>query len=649
MKKKIFIAAAVIISSHAHGQKTSTLVSDSVSSLAELVVTATRFPTKQSSTGKMVTVITKEQIENAGTKSLANLLNEQAGITINGVFQTAGSAQTLYTRGAASGRTLLLLDGIPVLDPSMINNEYDLNLFSLSQVERIEICSGAQSTLYGSDAIGGVINIITKSNTIQKPISIGANTVWGNKNTQQHNLSLNGHKGKWTYSTRFAKMTTDGFSSAEDTTGKMQFDRDGYDGHSFLASVQYQLNPHWQLNSFLQQSKYAAGIDAGIFSDDRDYSIRNSGLQTGGNIRFTKNRLQLVGSYQYGAVKRSYLNDSLHQTGFTKYEDNQYRSRTQFTELYGHMDIAQWLSLTAGTEYRWGTYYQKYFSVSAFGPYEPPTFDSSLVQQSIYASLFFNLLQEKLHIEIGGRVNHHAIYGSHSTYNINPTYQINQQWRVFASISSGFKAPSIYQVYDQYSGNSNLQPERAVNYELGFQSSAKKINTRLLYFSRDIKDGIDYNYTDYTYFNFIKQAVKGIEASIRYSPVEKIQCSINYTYLTGKEYTQSRKSFADTMYTHLLRRPKCNVNVQFGYQMNQQLGISIQGKYVAGRYDVGGYKKDDLWMADYFIAGLTAAYKLNNHVKCTIDIQNLFNEKFTEIRGYTTIPFLINGGVSFNW
>jgi hypothetical protein len=98
----------------------------------------------------------------------------------------------------------------------------------------------------------------------------------------------------------------------------------------------------------------------------------------------------LVGSYQYGAVKRAYLNDSMYVPGFTIYEDNQYRSRTQFVELYGHLNIANWLSLTAGSEYRWGAYYQKYFSVSGFGPYDPGSFDSSLQQHSIYVSLFLN-------------------------------------------------------------------------------------------------------------------------------------------------------------------------------------------------------------------------------------------------------------------
>ena len=140
----------------------------------EVIVTANKYPQKQSTTGKVISVITKEQIEKSSGKTLSQLLNEQAGVTINGAFNNAGAVQTVYVRGAASGRTLILLDGIPVNDPSMINNEFDLNLFSLDNIDRIEICKGAQSTLYGSDAIAGVINIITVNQDVKKPFNVKA-------------------------------------------------------------------------------------------------------------------------------------------------------------------------------------------------------------------------------------------------------------------------------------------------------------------------------------------------------------------------------------------------------------------------------------------------------------------------------------------
>src|SRR5436190_2991516 len=185
MKRKIFVVAAVIISSQLNAQKDTTV-------LDEAVVTANKFEQKQSQTGKVITVINKEQLEKSNGKTVAQLLNEQAGITIAGAYMSAGSVQTVFMRGASSGRTLILIDGIPVNDPSMINNEFDLNLISINDVERIEICKGAQSTLYGSDAIAGVINIITVKKNVNKPFNVKATAGFGNKKTFRDNLQFYG-------------------------------------------------------------------------------------------------------------------------------------------------------------------------------------------------------------------------------------------------------------------------------------------------------------------------------------------------------------------------------------------------------------------------------------------------------------------------
>jgi vitamin B12 transporter len=194
--------------------------------LDEVVVTANKMAQKQSTTGKVVTVITKSDLEKMGNKNLATLLQEQVGVTVNGSSNNAGSVQTIFTRGASGGRTLVLLDGIPVNDPSFINNDLDLNLFATSSIERIEICRGAQSTLYGSDAIAGVINIITTSKDISRPLQINASSILGSFGTQKNNLQVAGKKNKWSYSGRLAHTNSKGFSAANDTTGKNNFDAD---------------------------------------------------------------------------------------------------------------------------------------------------------------------------------------------------------------------------------------------------------------------------------------------------------------------------------------------------------------------------------------------------------------------------------------
>src|SRR5574339_1168452 len=155
MKKKFLIVAAVFIGSQLSAQQDTSL-------LDEVVITANKYPNKTSLTGKVVTIITKEQLERSGGKDLSQILTEQTGVYIGGANSNAGKDKSLYLRGARVDHTLITIDGIPVYDPSGIGSNFDIRNLSVDLIERIEILKGSQSTLYGSDAIAGVINIITR-------------------------------------------------------------------------------------------------------------------------------------------------------------------------------------------------------------------------------------------------------------------------------------------------------------------------------------------------------------------------------------------------------------------------------------------------------------------------------------------------------
>ena len=159
MKKKFFVVAAVLISSLLHAQDSTDTLLD------EVVLTANKYPNKTSLTGKVITIITREQLEKSGGKDLSQILTEQAGIFISGANSNAGKDKSLYLRGAYVSHTLITIDGIPVYDPSGIGGNFDIRNLAVGNIERIEILKGSQSTLYGSDAIAGVINIITKKTT----------------------------------------------------------------------------------------------------------------------------------------------------------------------------------------------------------------------------------------------------------------------------------------------------------------------------------------------------------------------------------------------------------------------------------------------------------------------------------------------------
>ena len=640
MSKTLTLLATLLTCSTAFAQK------DTVRTkiLDEVVVTANKTEQKQSTTGKVITVITKAQIEKSSGKTVAQLLNEQAGITINGALSNAGSVQTVFMRGAAAGRTLILMDGIPVNDPSQINNDFDLNFFSINDVERIEICKGAQSTLYGSDAIAGVINIITTKTNITKPINVKATVTGGSLGTLKSNLQFYGKVGKFTYTTRYARLQSNGFSAAYDSTGTKNYDNDAYLGNTLNGAVQYQASKQWQVKAFTQYSEYKAGIDASAFTDRTFYDINNKNHTSGAGFVFKNDKLSLTGNYQYSKQHRNY--DDNASIGAPIFSMNDYDAVTQFAELYTSVKLGGGFTLLGGADYRYGSMNNQYRSVSSFGPYNSKFNDTSMNQQSLYSSLHFN--NKDFSVELGGRLTNHSRYGTHYTYTFNPSYTFDEHFRIFGSIATGFKAPSLYQLYSS-SGNIDLKAEVSTNYEAGIQHSYGKFSDRLVFFYRQTDNGIDYNSISFKYFNYVNQATRGIEYELSFKPTEQLTFTGNYTFITAQETTQSRINFKDTVYNYSLRRPTHSINITAGYRFTKGLYASFSGKYISNRYDVGAYKKADVLLDSYFLLSAYAEYTFSDRLKIFADVQNFGNKKFYDVRGYNGIPTLFNTGVTFNW
>ncbi|UAY51528.1 TonB-dependent receptor plug domain-containing protein [Ferruginibacter albus] len=643
MSRKILTLVAMFATVQSFAQ-TDTLP---LKNLDEVIFTANKVEQKQNTTGKVVTVITKDQIDKSTGKSVAEVLNEQAGVVINGAYSSPGTVQNVYMRGASTGRVLILMDGIPVNDPSQINNDFDLNLFSINDVERIEICKGAQSTLYGSDAIAGVINIITIKKNVDKPFNVNATAAGGSYNTWKGNLQLYGKAGKLSYTARYAKLKTDGFSAALDTAAVKTFDKDGYNGDAMNGAVQFQATKNLLLKSYVLYSQYKTDLDASGFVDDKFYYVKNDLLSTGGGFQFKNDVVTLTGNYQFTQTNRKFNRDSLDKNVFGYFIDNKYFAKTNFVELYASIKLGGGFTLLQGADYRYGSMNNDYYSVSSYGPYSSSFSDTSMSQGSMYASLLYN--SNKLNVELGGRLNVHSRYGTNYTYTFNPSYAIDQHNRIFGSIASGFKAPSLYQLFVAYYGNPLLQPEKSVNYELGFEQQYKKFNHRIGFFYRDIDNGIDFNNVTSQYFNYVGQIVRGLEYEVNVHPTKQLSISGNYTYTSGTENSQSRLTNNDTSYSYLLKRPKNTFNINVGYQLLNGLYASINGKYTGSAFDLGGYQVPDVQLNNYFLLSFYAEYKFKKYLTVFGNLKNITDAKFSEVYGYGTQGFNFLVGVKFSY
>ena len=223
--RKIFAVTALIVSSQLQAQS---LPQERNDSLENITLTANKFSTKTTETGKVVVTINRQQIEKAGSRDLSQVISELGGVYINGSNNNAGKDKSIYLRGAKVDYTLITIDGIPVYDATGIGSNFDIRYFPVDMVERVEIVKGSQGTLYGSDAIAGVINIITRRGGTGKANLSGV-MHYGSYNSLRTNAAISGSVSKVDYTVGYSHFETAGFSEArQPASATVSFDKDSY-------------------------------------------------------------------------------------------------------------------------------------------------------------------------------------------------------------------------------------------------------------------------------------------------------------------------------------------------------------------------------------------------------------------------------------
>ncbi len=645
MKKGIFIAAAVMFSSYVQAQEDT-----SIKTLDEVVVTATKSEVKQSQTGKVVDVITQEELQKSFGKSLGEVLNEQPGLTINGADNNLGTNQTIYTRGASSGNTLILLDGVPLYDASGISSEFDINNFALENIERIEILKGTQSTLYGSDAVAGVINIITKKGG-GKPFNLNIDHSIGSYHTYNDAVSINGSNGRGqTYFISYNKIYSNGFSSAYDSTGKNNFDKDGFDQDAFMINYGFKPFKKTSVRILGKYNNNHFDVDAGAFQDDKDYTNHNNNAIAGAIIDYKLKKGFIRLQYNYNRFNRNYVDDSTDIGGYSKYQKGKYNGTSNFAELYTSLNLTNHLELLTGADYRQNSSSQLYIYLPDYGfPSLPISADSAKTNQfSYYASLMFK--QKKgFNMELGGRYNHHNIYGSNFTYSANPFYIFDKHYKIYANVSSGYRVPSIYQLYSEY-GNKDLKPELTTSFEGGLQYFSDNINARITGFARDGKD-VFYFYSDpvtyaNNYINADKQQDYGIETEAQINFSQKVAAILNYTYVDGKVIT-TEGTGKDTSYFNLYKRPKNVLNLSLNFQATKGLFISAKLKTASKAFEPK-YNGPSYELKGYYTLGLYGQYNFSKKFNIFADFQNITGQKYFVTTGFTTKGFNFDAGAKIS-
>lgn len=645
MKKHFFVLAAVIISNQLIAQDTARLQLD------EVVVTANKYEQKQSTTGKVLNIISRQQLERSGGKTLSEVLNTLPGLTMIGANNVLGTNQNISIRGASAGNVLLLIDGIPVNDPSAITNYYDLNFINIDQVERIEVLKGGQSTLYGSDAVAGVINVILKK--ADKKITVFGGVTGGSYNTLKESIGFGGQQKNTHFSINYTHQSSDGFSAATDKNKVGGFDNDGFKQHALNGRFEFSPAKNLKINFTGTYNNYFADLDAAAFTDEKDYTVKNDNKQLGASAVYTLKKTTIHLNYNFNHVIRRYNDDSLYQSSpYSKFARSSYTGRTHFAELYGNWKINNF-ELLIGADYRWNNTDQWYWSTGAFGPYAPPALHAEMKQVSPYLTLAYNQ-NNGFGAEIGSRYNDHSVYGNNVSFNFNPFFVIKDKAKLFANIYSAFKTPTLYQLYDQSIGNSSLTPEKSTVAEAGVKFlSLKKLNARVVGFYRQAKDAILYTFNPSTfagkYLNASKQTNYGIELEGGFAH-KKVSITANYTYTNGKTTAAFDGTGAplskDTTYYNLYRIPKHTIHIDFGVQATPTIYCSIKSRSASKREEyVYGAAAETL--KAYVVFDVYGEYKMGKETRLFLEINNIAGNKYVDILGYNNRGFNFNTGINF--
>jgi vitamin B12 transporter len=648
MKKIFYSLLALALAGKTLAQNNSRRVPiDSVKfkGLNPVVVTASKTDVKQSQTGKVVTVLDAETIRQNAGRTLPELLNMQAGFMMVGSNNSPGTNVENYFRGAASGNLLIVIDGVPVTDPSQISNSFDLNSIPLEQIERIEILKGGQSTIWGSDAVAGVVQIFLKE-AAKKPLAVNGTISYGTYNTLRTGVVADGSMKKFSYRLQYNYQDSKGFSSAYDSLGNKGFDPDGFSQNNLEAELKYSFSKYFSMKFLGTLSDYHYDLDESAYTDDRDYTGKNKNKLGLLSLNYHRKQFSWNTTVSYQKADRGFTDDSNYiSSPYAYYSNGEYHAANFTAESYINYQFKKNMQLVGGLMYMHQKTDQHDVSLGSYGNYsETLSSDSAFINQYAAFASFLVTNLSGFDFEAGMRANRHSIYGNNFTYTFNPSFHINNQVKVFLNISSAYKIPSLYQLFSEY-GNQLLKPESSTTWELGTQlETGSGSMIRITGFIRDTRDLIIF-YTDpvnYSskYVNQDSQHDYGfeVEANIRFG--RSLYWINNLSYVDGQGMEGDLKTY------NLYRRPKFIANTRLNWQATDRLLLAPALRFVGtrqpGPYDIGPDPMPSYYNLDFF-----SSYQLKQ-VRLFASFQNITNRQYFDIYGYNCKRFNMMVGVDLS-
>ena len=601
--------------------------------LNEVVVTGNKSATPIEKSGKTIFKLDREQIEASRGKDVTDLLNEIPGVQIDGNFATPGTDIGYRIRGAESEQTLILIDGIPYNDPTGLQQTFDLRLLNLDQVESIEVLKGGLSSLYGTGAAAGVINITTKK-TAQESIKSTINVEYGSFNTFTSNANFSGSVDKLSYMVSGSYRSSDGFSAALDTLENQDFDDDGIESLNFMGKFGYQFSDQFTVDAMVAYDDIQSEFDGGAFTDnDSDLDQNQLRLALSPTYRWSGGKIK--GNISYHSNDRVFASPAR-----TPGE----RSISEFVGNTLQADVIVDQNLTNEITLLGGVNFQRPFSEFEGADSE------NFTMVDPYLSLIYRV--QNFNFQIGGRLNNHSLYGSNFVWNINPSYLLDLEkgrLKLLASYATAFHTTSLTELYGgdfggflaSDAGNPDLEPQDSETVEFGFEFlNDSKFQLGAVYFYRLDRDLIGFISTfedgvfDGSYDNIGgKTEEDGLGLNFSYDIAQQLTLAGHYTFT---------RSLNDEII--LQRVPERKFGFSATMRPTENFSLSLTHLHMGEVPETEEITLDSFDLFDAFIS-----YRLSDDLSVSASVNNLFDTEYTDRFGWTAAERNFNIGLRFSF
>lgn len=599
--------------------------------LPEVIVTATKTSTPGIEIASSYSVITNEELIRLQIPTAADALINIVGLNITRQGGH-GKLTSVFTRGANTNHTLILIDGIEVNDPSSPNNAFDLSNLMIESIERIEIVRGPQSTLYGSESLAGVINVITKRGKGKPGLSIlaegGGNDyykgVLNSAGTLLENIN---------YSLNLSKLKTNGISAASSKYGNKE--SDGFENTFANASLRFNINDHFNTDLSYRYSFSKSDLDqAEKLGDDPNYKY---------DIEDHLTKFAVNGNLFEGMWNQKLYVSLLRRISHSIDESDEIRTFTSSRSFNNASRIkAGWenyFTFAAGNTITFGVEYKKeiaetsYRSESEWGPYESifPENDASIT--SVFLQDQFNSVPN-LFLTAGLRYDNHNKFGKRFTFRLAPAYYISStQTKLKGTYGTGFKSPSLFNLYDPMFGNTELKPENSKGWDVGFEQwfFNERAAIEIIYFQIDFDNmiGFDENFKS---VNINKAQTSGLEFSSSFRFKSNLNIKLNYTFI--KAFDKSPGISKDK--EKLIRRPEHKGSLIITYDPLDKLSLNTVIRYTGSREDedFSGYPSQRVTLKEYVILDFALSYQVLEYLKLQSRVENILDTYYEDVLYY---------------